>query len=198
MKINVDLKYKSKKVNPGPFESILPEGASLTILPKLPMYEFKYKGLFYSITDIRFLNELAIDAFAQIICQINDGSIGMSGIKNEVSVWFPKEYDDRLPLIIDILMALKYEVKKKGRNGWSSSGALLCSSIGIEKSQWWAGDVEVNNTLKIEIRSDIVEYINDYYKYHDRKIIDYFDLSAYIANRCAMNFLDICNDIKEE
>ena len=95
-----------------------------SMLPELPMIEYKVGKWKIKITDLRCLNEQAVSTFEQCIMTAakEKGATEAAFLIGDVS-------EDKIQLISDICMAIKYEARKRG--GDYSGGSLLI--VGVER-----------------------------------------------------------------
>jgi hypothetical protein len=117
------MKYTRTKVDSSVFSDIMPPGGMMYMRPELPKFGFKHDGVFYKVTDMRCLNEQAINVFEQILSYVcnrpnaEEISFNITGID-----------EDQVNRVTDIVSSIEYEAKKSGRNGYTISGQLLVTS----------------------------------------------------------------------
>lgn len=133
------------------------------LLPELPKVKIKEKGILYEITDIRYLNETAVDVLFKII----DASANDPELK-DVSFYVGGLSESILHLISDILMTTGVDSRKKGRNAWLSS---FCIVNGVS--------FEDDDTLTFHLKHDLGRAISNYSQ--GKKEINYFDLMISMA-----------------
>lgn len=87
-------------------------------LPELPMIEYKVGKWKVKITDLRCLNEQAVSVFEQcvLLAANEEDATEAEFLIGDVS-------EDKIQLITDICMAVRFEAKKRG--GDYSEGSLL-------------------------------------------------------------------------
>ena len=143
------MEYKRFDIDGGIFQDILPDGAKLYAGLKLPEIEFKKDKVKYTVTDLRPLNENAIYTLETIL-----GAVLSNPDTNEVS--FGIEMDkceyDKIELIIDILVAVRYSAKKGGKYGWKKDGNFLVSGARVESID----DIEVITFELIKSHADAI------------------------------------------
>lgn len=150
-------------------DALFKEG-KLRRLPELPKLEFKANKVKYSVTDLRYLNENAIDVFQNILT----GVISERGIK-EITFNIQKgTSENTLRVISDILMAMSYSAEKKGKNGYTLGGALLVT--GCHRN-----DDSITFHLVKENAEIIFDYAMENFKY-DKKI-NIYELVIEIADK---------------
>lgn len=109
----------------------MPDGVTLTMLPKLPTAEFKCDGVTYTATDLKYLNAAAVWVIDTIFKKIRECP-GM----DEITIRIPADQEG-LPGpyatwedVTDIVMAASYTARKGGKNGFFSAGALIGGRVG--------------------------------------------------------------------
>ena len=96
-------------------------------MPELPTIELKKDKVKYKITDLRYLNEQAVECVQTLInIIINSDDWGEVGF---VATDMEK---DRIHLIADIMQSIRYEYEKGGKNGYSGSAGFLVMGEKIE------------------------------------------------------------------
>lgn len=140
------MKYKRTPVD----GSIFGVPGEFSMLPELPMIEYKVGKWKIKITDLRCLNELAVSMFERCVIEAayNEGA-------TEAAFFIGDTSEDKLQLITDICMAIKFEAKKRG--GDYSGGSLFI--IGVERRD----DVIAFQFIKDRARS-IYEYAQEQLK----------------------------------
>ena len=129
----------------------LPEGMKLSTIPKLPMIETKIDKMTVGVTDLRYLNKDAVNIIEHIICMIVT-----YGAISEVPLLFDNEMDDKdLRIVLDILQAFSYDVKKKGRDAFSFGGHLFHSFRVLK-------DEDGNHLVTVLFSKDMSQKIYDY------------------------------------
>ena len=118
------MEYTPQTMDASVFEDWFP-GANLNMsrLPDLPMIEAKYGKWKLKIPNLAILNENAVYVFEQLV-----NAASMDKDAKEVEFYIPsgEEYENKIQLITDICMAVKYEAKKRGT---VLSGPLLVDSV---------------------------------------------------------------------
>lgn len=148
--------------------------------PELPKIKFKADKVTYKVTDLRCLNETAVNCFIQIltdVCNTPDCesvSFDVSGIEQ-----------DKIDLISDIVTGIDFSYHKGGKNGYSGSSVFLTSG-----SEYF--ETGNNVTLTFTVIRDHARAIYEYAKGKDK--INYFE--AIIAVHAA-TFPDILDAIKQ-
>lgn len=144
--------------------------AEIYMSPNLPKIEFKKGKMKYKITDIRFLNELAVDTFLQIM-----QTAMTTPDCEEVSFIVTGTEESRLRLISDIVCAIDYEIKKCGRNGFVARGCFLATTT---KHITQKDGTEI---LTFGLRKDNAKYLYEYG--NDKEEVNFFDAVMHVANR---------------
>ena len=132
---------------------------------ELPKMSWKSGKTTYSVTDIRPLNEVAVYVFEQILNEVLNEGV------NEVTFNISEDYpQDKLDLIIDILLSISYEAKRRG--GISQQGRFLIGSFKHEDGQITIELIEEDAKALFEYASkhpqkeynllDLVEAVSDY------------------------------------
>ncbi len=98
------MKYERQKI-----ANCFWEGATVWKRPELPKIEFKKGRTTYKITDLRCLNESAINTFMDVLRVV----CGTPNCK-EVSYDVTNLEEDKVNLIDDILSSVEWEYKKRG------------------------------------------------------------------------------------
>lgn len=125
--------------------------------PDLPMFHFKVDKVNYSVTDLRMLNEAALNALGEIISVVKSNPC-----VQEVSLNFDiHTSNSTLKIISDILLGMEYKAEKKGRGGFLRLGNFLVSGIQTEITKEC-------KTMKVELISDHVTAIHEYLQSHDQ------------------------------
>lgn len=119
-------KYKDRIDDRGFFLDILPDGWEIYRSPDLLTLKFRTNGVKYEVTDIRFLNETALNVLFGII-EIIAGS-AKPDVKS-VQISFSDMDDDTLDLITTILLAIKVKATKGGKYAWNCSGTFLITGV---------------------------------------------------------------------
>ena len=156
--------------------------------PKLPKIEFKKGKIKYKITDIRFLNEVAIDTFFQIMQEAMT-----TPDCEEVSFIVTGIEESRLHLISDIVCAIEYEVKKSGRNGYGTSGYFLAMSSRYTKQK------DGTEILTFGLLKDNAKYLYEYG--NGKEELNFFDAVMYVGNRYCeemQSYLENLNEHEQE
>lgn len=170
------MKYERKEINVGSFEGILPDGCKVYMTPELPTVSFVKGRVTYSVTDIRFLNERAIDAFEKILAMAcSDPDL------KEVSFDVTDVEKDTIDLISDIICAVKVHAYKGGKNGYDFDAWMIVDEHHIHEEE---GHTILTFHL-IESRAKAM------YKYAHKQgstDISYYDLAAAVANAAIKDF----------
>ena len=115
------MEYKRQEIYSSAFTYILGEGVKLWRKPELPKIEFKNGKKKYKVTDIRYLNESAVDTFLEILrkaCvvpKLKHITFTATGID-----------ENKLNLIIDIVSSIDCEGKSRGY--WFKTAFLVTGS----------------------------------------------------------------------
>lgn len=163
------MNYKRTYIN-NMFEDIIPN-SKVYMMPDLPKIEFKRDKIKYKITDIRFLNETAVNVFLSIMetamntedCE--EVSFDITGIIKE----------NHWDLISDIVENIRYEVSKGGKNGFRHDGYFL---TGLGSTYTKKDNTEI---VTIRLRKDHAQYLYEYAR--DKETVDYIDAIIYVLNR---------------
>lgn len=183
------MNYKRTYVN-NIFEDIIP-GSKIYMMPNLPMIEVERNGIKYKTTDIRFLNETAVNIFLHIMqtamntedCE--EVSFDVTGIEK-----------NKLDLILDIVGGIRYEVSTGRKNGLRHSDCYFLT--GISSTYMKRDNTEI---VTIQLRKDHAQYLYEYAG--DKKTVDYIDAIIYVANRSQEKISDyvknsrLVDDLKE-
>lgn len=178
--------YKRTYVN-NIFENMIPN-SKVYMMPDLPKIEFKKGKIKYKITDIRFLNEVAIDTFFQIMQEAMT-----TPDCEEVSFIVTGIEESRLHLISDIVCAIEYEVKKCGRNGYGTSGYFLAMSSIYTKQK------DGTEILTFGLLKDNAKYLYEYG--NGKEELNFFDAVMYVGNRYCeemQSYLENLNEHEQE
>ena len=112
------MEYERTKVDGSVFNDLLGGKGEFSMLPELPMIEFKAGKWKIKFTDLRCLNEVAVDVFEKCLttAATEEGATEAVFYVGDIS-------DEELSLVIDICMGVKFEAKKRG--GDFSGGSFL-------------------------------------------------------------------------
>lgn len=122
----------------------------LSRLPDLPMYQFKVKGIKYSATNLKYLNEVAVNTFLMIVKAV------AAEPREEITFQLQEGVaDDLLDVVNEILMSIRYSAKKGGKNGFSSDSTFLVHGCEYNES----GD---KRTMTYKLIKDHAKIIHDY------------------------------------
>jgi len=160
------MKYERVKMGAGAFSDIMPPGSALYQSPKLPTFEITVDKWICEIPDFRCLNEMAVDVFEGCLNQALEER-GAEEARFQIPDGFP---EDRINLIIDILMAMKIEGKKRGDGNFNIE--FLARGARVE-----------GNVLVIEMVADNARAIYDFCSGKTQKEVDYFRVAAAIIRR---------------
>ena len=173
------MKYEREIVDSSVFNDILPDGVEMYMSPQLPKIEFEINNSKYKVTDLRCLNETAVNCFMQIlsiVCNTPDC--------NEVS--FKTNIDeDKLNLIADIITSIDYEfcIYNGGKKSYSGSSALLVTSYMYKKTQ----DATV---CTFSLIKDHAKAMYDYAQI--KKKTGYYELAIAVAEYSYKEFQKFC------
>lgn len=155
------MKYERVEINAGTLTDILPDGLKVYKRPELPKIEFKANKVTYKATDLRCLNETAVNCFIQILTEVCNNpdcrSVGFDVSEVE---------QDKIDLIGDIVTGIDYSYHKGGRNGYSGSSCFLTSGTEYHETDEGA-------TLTFTIIQDHARAIYEYAK--GKSQINYFE-----------------------
>lgn len=145
------------------------DNATICMTPELPKLEVKKDKIKYKITDLRYLNETAVEVFRMIM------EIVMN-TKNceEVSFDITNIKKDTWRIIVDIVCSIEYEYSKGGKNGFRGSGRILISGASYTKKD----NIAIGTFYLFK---NHVKYLYDYAK--DRETVNDIDAIIHIANR---------------
>jgi hypothetical protein len=120
--------YQRDKINPGAFADILPPGAVLTMMPELPMREYKSDGIKCKVTDLRLLHPTGVEAVKIIFnTMMNEPDV------EEVNIGLPDSMDeDTIEIMSDIVMGVRWRASKGGKHGFEMGGCIVYSRSTIE------------------------------------------------------------------
>lgn len=135
--------------------------------PSLPEIKFKIKNKYYTVTDIRYLNQQAVDIIDKLI-----QSAAKSDEKDYVAFNTNGVNADDIQIIVDIVMGLNIHVSTVGRGGGWASMTFLVSECRR------AGDI-----LLFRYGIDRHKYIHEYFKKTKKKSIEYKELAVMIAEK---------------
>ena len=160
-------KYKDKFDDRGFFSAILPDGWEIYRSPDLPTLKFITNGVKYEVTDIRFLNETALNVLSNII-EIIAGR-PKPDVKS-VQMFYSDMDDDTLDLITTILLAIKVKATKGGKYAWNCCRTFLI--IGITKRE---------DGITFELAEDQALAIWNYCK-TNKPHINFYELAVAVIN----------------
>ena len=169
--------YEREKVDTSVFKDILPDGAEMYIRPQLPTTEVKANKAKHKVTDLRCLNETAVNCFMQIlkkVCNTPDCT--------EVSFYTDID-ENELNLIADIITSIDYEYCKDGKKSYSEKSVLLVTSYMYKA-------IEDKKICTFGLVKDHAKAMYDYAQ--GKKQIGYYDLVVAVAEhsyRKKQNFL---------
>ena len=127
------------------------DNVKIVLSPEFPKITFRKDKIEYSITDIRYLNSVAINTLENILRNI--GTTEENNITDEMELELPESLGkDQIQIVIDVLLGIHYEMKKKGKNGFFEGGTFLILGI-------WHTD----NKLTIQLNKDHAKYIREYF-----------------------------------
>jgi len=151
-------------------------------IPELPKLHFQRGGVKYSVTDLRVLNEHAVDAFEQMLKYVMEVP-NCYEMKFIISDDTPNE---NVNLIVDIVTGISYSAKKGGKHGYETEGVLLAYGTHYEYDE--QGHIA---SIKFDISKDNAKAIYEYAKKKRRnnEAIDYCDLVMAIADDCNRRLL---------
>lgn len=162
------MNYKRTYIN-NIFEGIIPNSKAY-MMPDLPKIEFKRDKIKYKITDIRFLNETAVNVFFTIM----ETAMNTEDCE-EVSIDITDVEEDNWDLISDIVENIRYEMSKGGKNGFRHAGYFL---TGLGSTYTKKDNTEI---VTIRLRKDHAKYLYEFAR--DKETVDYIDAIIYVLNR---------------
>jgi hypothetical protein len=171
------MKYDRIQIDPVAFAGILPDGCSMYMKPELPKIEFKANKVTYKATDLRCLNETAVDCFIRILTEVCNNpdcegvSFDVSGIEQ-----------DKIDLISDIVTGIDFSYHKGGKNGYSGSSVFLTSGTEYLESEEGA-------TLTFTLIRDHARAIYEYAK--GKSEIKYFEAIIAVHNATFQDILEV-------
>ena len=148
-------------------------GAKCYIRPELPEIKFTKDKVNYSVTDIRVLNEMAVDTFIRCVQTAiwdRDAEKAKFTVGKDITQM-------QLDLVSDIVTGIKWSSKKGGKKGFYQFGGFIATGSMITENE--AGERE----LEFELITDNVKAIHDFMKDRDAKKLPYFDLVVALSNR---------------
>lgn len=160
-------KYKDRIDDRGFFLDILPDGWEIYRSPDLPTLKFRTNGVKYEVTDMRFLNETALNVFSGII-EIIAGS-AKPDVKS-VEISFSDMDDNTLDLITTILLAIKVKATKGGKRAWCCSGTFLITGI-----------TKRGDNITFELAEDQAQAIWNYCR-TNKFPINFYELAVKVIN----------------
>lgn len=170
------MKYERQEINVGSFGGILPDGCKVYRAPELPTIGFVKGGVTYSVTDIRFLNERAVDAFEKILSMAcNDPDL------KEVSFDVTGIEKDTIDLISDIICAIKVRAKKGGKNGYDFDTYMTVDEHHIHEE-------EGHTILTFHLIESRAKAMYKYAHSQESTDIGYYDLATAVANAAIKDF----------
>jgi len=171
------MKYERVEINAGTLTDILPDGCKVYRRPELPKIEFKANKVTYKATDLRCLNETAVDCFIRILTEVCNNpdcegvSFDVSGIEQ-----------DKIDLISDIVTGIDFSYHKGGRNGYSGSSCFLTSGTEYHES-------EEGEILTFTLIQDHARAIYEYAK--GKSEINYFEAIIAVHNATFQDILEV-------
>lgn len=165
------MKYERQEINVGSFDGILPDGCKVYRTPELPTISFVKGGVTYSVTDMRFLNERAVDAVEKILAMacsdpdLKEVSFDVTGIE-----------EDTIDLISDIICAIKVHAHKGGKNGYDFDAWM------IAVDEHHVHEEEGHTILTFRLGGSCAKAMYKYAHKQESTDISYYDLAAAVAN----------------
>ena len=170
------MKYERIEINAMAFTDILPDGCKMYMRPELPKIEFKANKVTYKATDLRCLNENAVNCFIQVLTEVCNNpdcrNVGfdVSGVEQ-----------DKIDLIGDIVSGIDYSYHKGGRKGYSGYSCFLVSG-----TEYYETDKSATLTFNI-----IQEHARAIYEYAKGKSqINYFEAIIAVHEACFQDMLE--------
>lgn len=160
------------------------EDAKFYKMPELPTIELKKDKVKYKITDLRYLNEQAVECVQTLInIIINSDDWGEVGF---VATDMEK---DRIHLIADIMQSIRYEYEKGGKNGYSGSAGFLVMGEKIE-----GNGKETKVTL--HLNEEQAEIIHEYAQ--DKEELNFYELVIAVAEEEHRRLVERVADMVED
>lgn len=123
------MKYDRQEINPVVFRDIIPDDVVMYMRPEMPSVEFKRKGVKYSMTDLRLLHPLGVEAFELCLnTMLNNPEI------RECSIQCNDLDDNTIKIITDIVMGFQCTAKKGGKHGFFTGATPIYKTV-CEKSE---------------------------------------------------------------
>lgn len=155
-------------------------------IPELPKLHFQRGGVKYSVTDLRVLNEHAVDAFEQMMKYVME----VPNCEEMNFIISDDTPNENVNLIVDIVTGISYSAKKGGKHGYETEGVLIAYGAGYEYSE--EGRIK---SVTFHLCKDNARAIYDYAKNnHDKGVINYLDLVVAIADGCNRRLLPHVQD----
>jgi len=153
---------------------IIPDGMEYYFKPDLPDISFEDNSVQYTVTDLRLLNEDAVNILAIIIQE----TMRKKDIES-VTFNVGKVDKESINPIIDIALGFSFKAESKGRNGYMISGCFLVSGVYIDTGE--DGTKILEFELMCERAKDIYEYAQSKGTIPDE--INLFELVVFIVDR---------------
>lgn len=168
------------------FSAFTPNAGTIYQGLNLPMLKFKRDHVEYEVTDLRPLNQDAIHVFEVIIQLIKENP--------EMYEWqfeIPEDFtEDDVSLIVDIIMALSVKATKRGKNGYSAGGKLLCCSAYMN---------ECDGKRYITFNSHDPDGVKAIYEcVKENKTVSLFDIAIAVINRAFKRDIDYVKELCEK
>lgn len=155
--------------------------------PELPKVKFKCGRVTYTITDVRLLNESAINTLLVILneCATQPNVKEVSFKVNDGTE------QGTIDAICDIITGIDYSVKKGGRNGFESNGTFISTGYDYTESE------NGINTIKFHIIEQHAKAIYDYTQKVGVDSLRWYDIVVLIADESHKNIEELTRMIKE-
>lgn len=119
------MKYSRTEIDASAFSSIFTlEGATFYQRPKLPKFEFRANKVDYTISDIRLLHPLGVQAVEKVL-----ETVMKTHDCEKVSICVEELDEDEISIVTDILMGMEYSAMKRGKNGFEMGGIFLITGV---------------------------------------------------------------------
>lgn len=168
-----------------PWDELFANGnIKICMNPELPTIKFEKNKVTYTITDIRLLNETAVNVFTEALSYV----ISEPDVE-EMTFETSEDIDEYLKEVLsDILNGITYIAEKKGKNGFKYESHFLVSG-----TKW------TNNTFTVTWTKDYARWI--YECAHDKAVngepINYYALVIDVAEKSRQEFDIYCKEHPE-
>ena len=153
-------------------KTMSPDDMQFSMLPDLPSVKFEKNKTKYEVTDLRYLNQHAIMIFTEMLGRVIDNPN-----LSEFSVDVSAVDDDTIHIITDILMAMNIRYRKGGKHGYCGQCNFLVRGVRRETT-------DDTITAIFFLEEDHARWVHEYAQNYKGDNYDYYDIAAYIADRC--------------